>query len=266
MSILLFSCSGYYVRGNGKMDEVSKELEPFNTVSLSGKGIIHLIQGNTHSMTIRAEENIMRIMRVEHADNQVKISYKNGFTTENIPEFTVTLPDLKRIEIDGMARVDNEGTFSVERLAINISGKARCDMDLKGGNIDLRLGGNSIINLRGSCDSLRVFIAGAADVAAQQMRVKRAVVRLMGRGKTELYVDEFLDVELNGAGTVTYLGTPELKTRINGSGTISAASEQGPSVEDDTSDTSPSVPVPENNQEPSGSKADGSGDSKKEAP
>jgi len=222
----VFACSGMTVRGSGSVKEVSKDLAPFHSVTLSGKGIIHFVHGQQHSMTIRAEENIMRIMDVEIDDEEMEISYDHDFVTENVPEFFITLPDLNRIEIDGMARVSNEGTFPIERLAVNISGKAKCDLDIKGGTIELRLGGNAIVNLRGECETIRVSITGMADVAAQQLRAQRAVVRLMGHGNTELYVEEFLDVELNGAGSVTYLGSPELKTRINGSGTISASKEQ----------------------------------------
>ncbi len=266
MTLLFVSCAGITVKGSGSVKEVSKELAPFHSLRLSGKGIIHFVQGSQHAMTIRAEENIMRVMKVEQNNEQINISYTRNFTTQNIPEFIVTLPDLRNVDIDGMARVTNEGTMNIQRLAVNISGKAKCDLDLKCETIELRLGGNAIVNLRGECETIRVSITGKADVAAQQLHAQRGIIRLIGQGNTELNVEEFLDVELNGAGSVTYLGSPELKTRINGSGTISAAKKT--SAEKAVSDSSdreslteqevPPVPA----DKPTESVIDGSGNGK----
>lgn len=228
LPLWLSACAGMRVQGEGPVREVSKDMNPFHTLSLEGKGIVRFMQGPKHSVTIRAEENILRIMKVKVENSELQISYKRIFSTSNIPEFIVTLPDLRRIEIDGLARVSNEGTFTVDHLDMNISGQAKCDLDIRGKIMDVRLGGNAVVNLRGYCESVHLVITGMADVAAQSLQVSRATVRLMGHGNVELYVEEYLDVELNGAGRVTYLGSPELKTRINGAGSIHAAKLKAP--------------------------------------
>jgi len=83
--------------------------------------------------------------------------------------------------------------------------------------------GSGVVTLEGSTDSLRVSIPGSGNVRADELTTLDAAVTIYGSGEAQVNAIETLDASIAGAGSITYLGDPEVSRRITGPGEIREA-------------------------------------------
>ena len=63
-------------------------------------------------------------------------------------------------------------------------------------------------------------IKGAGILSAGDLKAKRAKVSVQGAGQVTVNASDELDAEVSGTGFIWYIGTPKLKSNVNGLGLI----------------------------------------------
>ncbi|MGD9143655.1 MAG: DUF2807 domain-containing protein, partial [Dehalococcoidia bacterium] len=209
-----------------------------------------IIQSDTYSISITADDNLFDDIRVTQSGEELKIDLKPLFRF-NVTglEAVVTMPRLTGLESSGATRGSVTGFSSGDNLELDISGASRVKMtdmtvgDIEGsvtgastleadviaGNIDLGISGASrvegsleardvIVDLSGasrietdgSGSNTKIDASGASTVKFGDFSVDNADVSLSGASTCKIRVTGRIDIDLSGASRLTYVGNPVL--------------------------------------------------------
>jgi len=86
--------------------------------------------------------------------------------------------------------------------------------------LEVNLAGSGDIFLRGFADHTDLTISGSGTIHAYDLEQNNCLVNISGSGNMYVFVNELLDVHITGSGDVNYRGTPDVRTRITGSGSV----------------------------------------------
>jgi hypothetical protein len=194
---------GTKIEGSGVMKTEVRKLEPFTSIVVTDVESSYLVieQTGEESLTITAEENLLEMFTSEVKDGVLYLSFKKGNSFHGKrPTYKVTVKELRHIHVQGGAAIEARKLAS-EKLSILVEGAAGGD-------------------LSGRVDDLTIEIKGAGWISAGELKAKRAKVSVEGAGKVTVNASDELDAEVSGAGLVWYVGTPKLKSNVEGLGWI----------------------------------------------
>lgn len=207
------------VQGSGRIKTETRALGHFNGVSMGLPGRLELRIGNTESVTIETDDNLLPLIAtvIENGSLQIRSSKRNI--------------DARHLTIVVQAK-------GVDNLALGGSGSIDADA-LRGAKVMIDLGGSGTIKLKGvDSDALTVVlggsgdlkvgggatrklslsIAGSGDVDLGKLQSGDASVNIAGSGEATISVRDNLNVTIAGSGDVNYYGDPKVSKTAIGSG------------------------------------------------
>ncbi|MDH4138193.1 MAG: DUF2807 domain-containing protein, partial [Anaerolineae bacterium] len=155
------------IGGSGNVVTEDRPVSNFNRVSLTGVGGVIITQGEEESLTVRADDNIMRYIKTEVENGTLIL----GFTNE----------------------VKNKHIRPSKTIKFNLSVRDVTGLDISGA------GDVNVASL--DTDRLEIVVGGAGDVSISSLTAEELVVHLNGAGNVELagQVAE-QNIEINGFG------------------------------------------------------------------
>ncbi|HEX5170907.1 MAG TPA: head GIN domain-containing protein [Cyclobacteriaceae bacterium] len=173
----------------------------------------------------------------------------------------VTMKNIEGISVSGSGDIVGEGIFNAGDLDLNVSGSGNLtvqanasgnmDADISGsGNLSVKGKGRSLdsslsgsgtlalslavandvsfnisgsgkIDASGSSQRVKVSISGSGKIRAADFDTKICNIKIAGSGDVEIGVQDELDANISGSGSVTYRGNPgKINSHSAGSGKV----------------------------------------------
>lgn len=195
------------IKPAGETERRTYDVEEFHSLSIDGVASVDLEVGAECFVELETDANFIEYVRVRVRDGVLMLDQKNdlpNLSTDDVHfQFRITLPELKRLEIDGVGDIDGSG-LAGEHLRISTDGVAN-------------------VRLKGEVEELDVEVDGVADLDLRRLLAAEARVRVDGVGNIVLTATETLDAEVDGMGEIEYYGDPEVVRRsVDGFGSIKA--------------------------------------------
>jgi hypothetical protein len=230
--LLLFAtaCSGRTIDGSGNVRSESRAISNVHTLSLGWSGDMILTQGESESLTITADDNLLPLITSNVRQGELVITidrpYRSDLVRPSQPaRYELTVRDLNAINVTGSAGVEAD-SLQVYNLALAVSGSGHIHIDqLEANELQARLTGSGSIGLAGQVAGQQTSISGSGTLRAAELHSRRASVTVTGSGKATVRVEEALDVNVSGSGSVAYYGQPVVSQTVTGSGSIQAMEE-----------------------------------------
>jgi hypothetical protein len=193
---------GKTVTGSGTVKAETRTVSGFSTVVLNGVGKVVITQGEKEGVTVRAEDNLLPLLKTEVVDGSLKLGLASQTTLKPTKpiEFDIEVKSLKAIQVAGAGDIE----------ASKLSGK----------ELRISLAGAGNVKLVGDVNSLNIESEGAGNVEAAELKAKEATVSSRGAGHMLVNASEKLKVTLSGVGQVEYMGTPQIEKDISGLGQV----------------------------------------------
>jgi len=233
-SLLLSACAitGFNVtRGSGELTTETRAVSGFNRVQIDGAGELIIIQGDTESLEIQAEDNIIDELTSEVRDNTLVLGYRDSFLrntiipTERIV-YTLTLMDLSEVTINGAADMEID-SLETETFTLNINGAGQISIDeLMADNLSVQISGTSSIEVAGQVAEQSITIDGAGNYQAGDLATNITTVDINGLGNATVWATTTLDISIDGGGNLRYYGSPNVTQDVNGVGDIDQLGEK----------------------------------------
>ncbi len=198
----------------------------FTSIELEGNYLVKLENAEENSIEIHADEEMKELILVDISDGvlSVKTIDNNLFKNHRRAELIIKAPVIKFIEIKESASFVSDETFRFDHLEIKSAGALKMDISLSGNYFGGEMAGATDLNLRGDIEQVKLEIPGAGKVAAFDLHVADLDLSLAGAGKAEVYASQRLNVDVAGACSVTYKGSPEkVFTNVSGIGRVREA-------------------------------------------
>ena len=220
--------SGQRVTGSGIVTSEDRPVTGFSRVKFTTLGEAEIVQGDTESLTIEAEENLLPYITSQVRGNELVIGTLPGvsLTPTKTIRYKLSVKDLSAIDVSGLGRVSLAG-LNTDSLSITGSGAAGVDLEnLQANSLDTNLSGAGTVTVTGIVDRLMVRISGAGGFKGGDLQCQTANVSIPGLGNATVWVIQNLDVSITGAGSVDYYGSPNVTKHISGLGRVNSLGEK----------------------------------------
>ncbi len=235
------------VQGSGNIITQTFDVSGIDQVELSTVGEVHIEQGDTESVTVETDDNIMPLLIVKVEGSKLALSSKENKNIEpSAITFNVTVKELSNVianssgdiftgPIKGNSLdvlVNASGDVNLESVEVKDfsvtsggSGNVTVDkVDADSVHTDARASGN--IQIAGTATSHKVEVGGSGDVLAGDLQTSATEIVVQASGDVTVWVVDTLDVSISGSGNVKYYGSPAVTENTTGSGALTALGEK----------------------------------------
>ncbi|KXK26956.1 MAG: hypothetical protein TR69_WS6001000980 [candidate division WS6 bacterium OLB20] len=214
--------------GSGNVVTRDTDVDDFSSFEFNGAAEVRLIQGDSTSVSIQGEDNVLDTYTVSVADGRLTVGTERRGLFDVIPTkpviVTVYLEDITEIDLNGAADF-NADRLQLRDVTLRIDGASSVTMDLFADSLTAVVNGAGSVELLGNTNKLDLTLNGAGSFSSAVLRSRECTVTINGAGSALVNCASTLDATINGTGSIEYLGDPQLTQEINGLGTIKKGNE-----------------------------------------
>lgn len=209
------------IEGDGPIETENRNQRGFDAIELEISGNVYIKQADQFEITIKAQQNILDIIRTRVRGNTLVIDYEEMcvMNTRSI-DIYISMPELSALDVDGSGDIVSDDVFESVEIYMSVSGSGSIDVEVKAEEVDLDINGSGDIIVSGSTLSLYTSTSGSGDIQANRLKANDVKVRISGSGSVKVYATEYLEARISGSGSIYYNGDPRINTHINGSGRV----------------------------------------------
>lgn len=231
LAALVAGCSFSIINGSGNIVSEDRAVSGFDAVTLTASGDLTLEQGETESLTIEADDNLLPYLKSEVQNGMLTIRFdKDNWDQVYRPsrpiQYHLTVKDLSELVVSGSVDVSAD-RLTAGNLEITISGSGDVQIDaLQADALAYLISGSGNADLAGQAASQDVTISGSGNYRAGDLASQDVKVSISGSGSATVWAAERLDASISGSGSVEYYGKPVTNSSVSGSGTVTSLGEK----------------------------------------
>ena len=209
-------------------DDQTREVDPFNEISLRIGANVHLEQGKKQSLEIVAKPSTLEEIITEVKDGKLIIRFpnKNMFWNSFQPgeiKIYITTPDINALGVSGSGDIIADDEIKTKEIDLAVSGSGNIKLsELTAERVKSTISGSGNIVLGGktTAQDLSVVISGSGNFKGLDYSASDVSVKVAGSGNAAVEAKENLYIRLAGSGNVTYKGKPSIDQSTSGSGSV----------------------------------------------
>lgn len=213
--------SAGHVQGNGNIKKQNRELGHFTGVAFSLPGNVELRLGNTESITIETDDNLLPLIEtvIENGTLRIRTVKKNlGIETRTL-KIVVQAKEIDSLALGGSGSIDSDA-LKGGKVHVDLGGSGSINIKgIEADSVSVSLGGSG--NLKtgpGATNKLSLSIGGSGEVQLGQIKASDVSVSIGGSGQSTVWATNALSVSIAGSGDVNYYGDPKTSKSVVGSG------------------------------------------------
>jgi hypothetical protein len=219
--VVLTACDGMR-RGSGNVVNEERDVSGYDSVALMGSGAVEIIQGNTESVVVEAEDNIISFITTEVQDGTLILSQEdNALINPTRPiNYTVHIIEVTGLSGSGSGDI-NAPSLETNTLDLDLSGSGSIRIgSLDADSLTVDISGSGQVTVSGLVNDQQLAISGSGGYQAPELNSKTAEIDVSGSGNAIVAVEDTLDANISGSGSVSYYGDPIVTSDVSGSGSI----------------------------------------------
>jgi len=187
--------------GSGVRKTEKRDLKTFSAIDTTGAYTIDVTCQKPAGLEIEVDDNILPLIKTEVRDGILFVSNDQPYHSSKTVTLRISLPELNSVA--------NHGAGQIKIVDANSS-------DLK---IDST--GAASVDAAGTAKSIQISSTGAGEIDTSKLRADKAKVEVSGAATVDVYASEQLDVNVSGAGHVSYSGNPKtVNKHVSGIGSV----------------------------------------------
>jgi len=209
------------IRGNGHVEEQSRTLSGFNAITSTSSVDVYAKQGNTFSVVVRADGNLLNYVKTEVKNNTLIISVTKSIWRAKTLEVHITMKNLQKVVLTGSGDFYSESPFVTQNLQFILTGSGDAKATLEAKNVQIKVSGSGDVDVSGIRGNLGIEVNGSGDVTATGLQLETCSLKVTGSGDVELKGrTNQLTMVVAGSGDITAggLAAVSVNARNTGSG------------------------------------------------
>lgn len=198
------------IHGSGNVITIYKDFRNFKDLTFNSGFKVKLIKSNDYSVMIQADDNIEKHLNIYQSGSKLTIGLESGYSLSNVTLVAViSMPTFETITSNGGTIIDLTGFEYLQNINFNLNGGCAINGNFYVDKMDLNLTGGSIVNLTGSGTKVNVYGSGGAILNLYDFRIADCNINFGGGSIANIYVTDFLNLNLSGGSIVKYKGNPK---------------------------------------------------------
>ncbi|UOD28176.1 DUF2807 domain-containing protein [Massilia violaceinigra] len=213
--------SGERVEGSTILKRETRALGRFNGVALSLPAKLEVRTGDTESVTIETDNNLLPLIETVIEDGTLKLrpNKRNLHLKTGNMKIVVQARSIDHLSIGGAGSISADAVRG-DRVTINVGGSGSIVVKhIEADNAVIAVGGSgSLSGVAGSVNKASISIGGSGDVDLGKVKARDASLSVAGSGEATVWASTRLHASIAGSGNVNYYGDPTVSKSIAGSG------------------------------------------------
>ncbi|MCL4529363.1 MAG: DUF2807 domain-containing protein [Chloroflexi bacterium] len=213
------------IPGSGKIVTQNRDVSGFLAVDINYPAEVIINQGQTESVTIEADDNVLPQLRTRV--NMGTLYIENGepiwsarVNPSRPVKITINVKDLRDLNFSSAGTV-YAGNLQTDNLTMNVSGAGAITFDnINVRSLDCNLSGVGNVTASGTADDLKLNISGMGSFRGADLFNRSANVHVSGTGSATVHPKNELIADVSGVGSVNYYGNPSVTKYVSGIGGI----------------------------------------------
>ena len=213
-------------RGSGNVVSQPRQVANFNAVTINYPSDVVITQGITESMTIQAEDNVLRDLSTDVRDGVLYIGVGPQETLGSaiLPtrpvRISITVINLAALSVPAAGTTRVVG-LKTDNLAVSISGAGGVTIEnLSAKSFTSRMSGAGSVTASGTATKVDINISGLGSFNGADLRSDTASVGITGAGSSTVWVARQLNAAISGMGSINYYGQPSVTQQVSGVGSV----------------------------------------------
>lgn len=189
------------VRGNHRRAEETRSLPCFTKITVEAGIDLSYRPGDRCQARLVGDSNLLGLILTEVSGAHLRIEVSRSLQSEGPLRVEVQSPDLEELAVSGSGNATLSGVNS-SKLRIEVGGSGNVQAD-------------------GRVGALEISAAGSGNLDLAKLKAEEARIDIAGAADAKVYAARKLQVDVSGAGNVTYYGRPaQVVIDISGAGDV----------------------------------------------
>ena len=224
MSFNIYAQIWKSVKGDGNMKIETRQVDEFTSLSSRGPMDVQIDYGNSNSIKIEADENLLPFIETTVENGKLIIEPKKTINLKSRSKIVVhvSMTKIKDLQLSGSGNINGSGAFESDgETELGISGSGNIKLNsARFNDVALNISGSGNIQLKtGSADDLKVAVSGSGNIDCSGVVSENADVKISGSGNASVNANKSISANISGSGNVFYKGNAtNIFTKVVGSG------------------------------------------------
>ena len=204
------------VQGDRNVMSEQRDVSSFDAIKVEGALDVYLTQGESEAVTVKADENLLDVIRTEVSGGTLRIYPEKNIRNAKSTQVYVTLNTLRDLAVSGACDVESEGAIATEELVLTVSGASDVALKIRAESLISKFSGACDGKLSGEVGSLSLSASGACDVDAYDLLAQDCQVTSSGASDVDVHAIKTLDAVASGSSDISFQGNPEILQQKSG--------------------------------------------------
>jgi hypothetical protein len=198
------------IYGSGDVITEDRSVSDFNKLKVSSGIDVIIKYGDSESLEIKADDNLIEHIKTEVEDGTLKIYTNKNLRKARSMTVYLEYKKLNSIRISSAGDVSGQNKMVTDKLKIDISSAGDLDLEVEAEEIICDISSSGDARLHGTAEYLEADLSSAGDLHAYELIVENCDVSCSSAGDARVYATEELDLRCSSAGNIYYKGEAEL--------------------------------------------------------
>ena len=214
------------IKGNGQVKKETREVSAFTSLSSGGAMDVQIAYGNSNSISVEADENLLPYIETSVQDGRLTIRSKKNVNLKPRSKMVVhvSMTQITSLQQSGSGNINGEGAFKNDgKTDISISGSGNIKLSFDSfKDLELSTAGSGNMDLKGgSTNNIEAKISGSGNIDCLSISSNNVDVKISGSGNVKVYANNSIDAKISGSGNVFYKGKAQnIQSKVAGSGKV----------------------------------------------
>lgn len=225
ISLNSFSQKWQTIKGNGETKKETREVSSFTAINAQGSMEIKIDYGNSGTISVEADENLLPYIETTVEDGRLSIKPKKNVNLNSRSGIVVyvSMTQIKSLKLSGSGNISGSGAFTNDTTTdFSVSGSGNLSLDFDTfKELDLSVSGSGNIKLKGASSMISAKISGSGNIDCSNTSSHDVVAKVSGSGNIKVDANNSIDAQINGSGNVFYKGDAQkINRKMSGSGKV----------------------------------------------
>ncbi len=187
-----------------------RPLTDFTSLEVRGEANVTLIQGDSLSLKVEADEKDQKNIITEITGNKLTIKTEGNINGDDI-QIVLTYKNIEMLDVSGAAQVNTENTLNGNKLEVITSGASKAVLDIVIKEFKTNTSGASTLVVSGATENHLAESSGASSLKASKLSSINTEINTSGASSAKVNANKKLTANASGASSIKYYGNPSDK-------------------------------------------------------
>ena len=201
------------IKGSGYVLTQERETDYFNSITVSNRISVYIVQGELQPITVEADNNLFPYVKTVVRNRTLKIYISDTVDIVRFADMNVliSMPELSTLTARQSSYIDGFSQhWKTDQVTLRAGSDSRIKLATESNTIIVDGKSSSLIELKGKTNQLTATLKTGTKLIARELKTNDATLHLGTDSKAEVRVREQIAYDLSGYSRLIIKGNPRV--------------------------------------------------------